>query len=264
MPALGNRPSQVSVLGARAANAGKKLLSGLRLQGECIWPGVPNDLYFAHRSIYRFFASFVDGHSVLDAGCGVGYGSMLLAESGARDVLGLDLDWMNIAYARRHFRRSNLSYLRGDCEELPVAGRRFGVIAASNMLEHLTHPEKFLERAVSALEPTGKFLFAIPAIVDESSFRQNQEIPYHRSNFFVDEWLELFRKLGFEVRLFAQSYGPGADLLDFGSPFPSSIRDEDFLFSPISRDSLYSSPCLGAIYELTRAELGTSERTHLS
>src|SRR5213076_686388 len=45
-----------------------------------------------HRVRYRWAAMAAEGRAVLDAGCGAGYGSAILADAGARSVTGLDID----------------------------------------------------------------------------------------------------------------------------------------------------------------------------
>ena len=58
--------------------------------GERVVPGqVNDDLWSEHVARYAFARRFSAGKSVLDAGCGTGYGSAELARS-ARDVAGID------------------------------------------------------------------------------------------------------------------------------------------------------------------------------
>jgi len=102
----------------RALNGIRKVAAGLRPFSESVWPGVRNDLFVAHESIYRFFASDVGNLDILDAGCGTGYGSHLLAEAGAESVIGVDLDRRNIAFARKRYSAPNLSFAVADIEEL--------------------------------------------------------------------------------------------------------------------------------------------------
>jgi SAM-dependent methyltransferase len=44
-----------------------------------------------HQARYRLALPFLRGKRVLDAGCGSGWGSKLLVEAGAREVVGLDI-----------------------------------------------------------------------------------------------------------------------------------------------------------------------------
>lgn len=60
--------------------------------GERITPD-QHDTRFAYRehlARYLFAQQFVKGLAVLDVACGVGYGSALLADAGARRVVGLE------------------------------------------------------------------------------------------------------------------------------------------------------------------------------
>ena len=57
-----------------------------------MFPGKSDSLTEAmHFQRYRFASQFVKDKVVLDAGCGAGYGSWIMAtEGGAREVIGID------------------------------------------------------------------------------------------------------------------------------------------------------------------------------
>jgi len=56
----------------RFLNGMRKVASGLRPFNESVWPGVRNDLFVAHESLYQLAAPYAAGARVLDAGCGTG------------------------------------------------------------------------------------------------------------------------------------------------------------------------------------------------
>src|SRR3954468_15894608 len=87
----------------RAANGVRRIAAGLPPSEEAVWPGVRNDLFVAHESVYQFASSLAVGLRVLDAACGTGYGSALLASSGAKSVIGIDAHPRRIRYASAHF-----------------------------------------------------------------------------------------------------------------------------------------------------------------
>src|SRR5207237_2156474 len=62
-----------------------------------------------HRKRYEFAAPACAGKQVLDAGCGVGYGSACLARSAAH-VVGVDVDANAVAYARRRYGAANVEF----------------------------------------------------------------------------------------------------------------------------------------------------------
>ena len=221
--------------GWRARNALVRLVSGMRLHGENICPAVTNDLYQAHRSIYDLASRYAEGR-VLDLGCGAGYGSHLLAEAGAAEVIGIDIDPRNVRYARRRFRHPALRYEIADAEALPPLGR-FELIVASNVMEHVTGPREVIVRLAASLSTEGMFLLAVPPILDESSLRQNRDNPHHRSNLFVHEWMEIMKELFFEVRVFRHTGPPRSDL-DFADPRPSKHRAANFVFEEVGPAAL--------------------------
>lgn len=209
----------------RVWNVLRRLSAGLGLRGECVWDGVHNDLFVAHASIYHFFSRYVSGKQVIDAGCGSGYGSMILAEAGAASVVGIDIDPRAIRYARRHYRHPALEYRVGDCQRLDLPVSICDLIVSSNLMEHLHEPERFLRSAYKALIDEGVLLLAIPPITNEYLMRENQAIRFHVSNFYVDQWLELFSEIGWTVSIFRQAFKGGS--LDFSSPFQTARSEEN-------------------------------------
>lgn len=234
----------------RVVNGCRKILAGLRPFGESVWPGVRNDLFVAHEAIYRFFCAYAHGRAILDAGCGTGYGSFLLAEAGAADVVGVDIDGLSIAYARRHYRRDHLRFEIGDIESLPYDHQMFDVVVASNSVEHLDRPEEFLGKLRQILEPGGVALLAIPPIYSDADLDVHRHIHYHRNQLFVNEWLLLFEKYSFRQEYFAHRLA-SADLhVDFGSHQTTRLSHESFKIERVSREEFLNVPSISAIVEL--------------
>jgi SAM-dependent methyltransferase len=243
----------------RVENGIRKYRAGLSLFGENISPVVPNDLYVAHLSIYRFFAGFCDERRVLDAGCGAGYGSLYLADRGAREVVGIDLDRRNIEFATKRVAGRPVTFVQGNVEALGAesgpfhvtAGaensRQFDLIVSSNVFEHLIDVEAALDGVLRIMAPGGDFLLAVPPIVGPDSLRANEAIRYHRTNLEAAEWnRRLLARFG-AVRCFLHQPPEGSSP-DFGNPFPSKLRAEDFRFIEASVNEYYRQPSLTAIF----------------
>ena len=93
---------------------------------------------------------------VLDVGCGAGLLSEALAKAGC-DVLGLDAGAEMIAAAQAHAAGQGLSlrYRAGTAEALAAEGKRFPVITALEVIEHVADPAEFLSTLAQLLEPSG-------------------------------------------------------------------------------------------------------------
>ena len=234
----------------RAWNGVRKVAAGLTPFGESVWPGVGNDLFVAHSSIYGFFEGFAHSKRVFDAGCGTGYGADRLLTAGAASVLGVDVDPRSVRFARRHFARPGLAFEVGDCERLDLPPASFDLAVASNMVEHLERPEAFLAALRGALVPGGRLLLAVPPITTREAMAENDGIHYHRSNHTVDGWISLLEAAGWRWNLFAHRLRAGAPLPDFASPFPSRVAEADFFFEPASRDAVYERVPFTAVFLL--------------
>ncbi len=98
--------------------------------------------------------------TVLDLGCGLGSIPRLL---GARryPVVGVDLDPATIAACREHNRCPEVSFVVGDAATLDLP-QRFDIVVASEVIEHVPHPEQMLRAMRRHLAPQGVGLISIP------------------------------------------------------------------------------------------------------
>jgi SAM-dependent methyltransferase len=232
----------------RGRNAVRRWRNGLPLYAaENVSQEVSNDLFQAHLSVYWFFARFTQGRRVLDIGCGTGYGSAHLLQTGASEVLGIDQDPRSIQYARAHYPFPRLQFVLADAEDMPPKFGDFDVIVSSNVFEHLNDPAHALAHVQKHLRPGGQFCLVVPAIVDENTLALNQKIPFHTSNLFVWEWAALLENFFKETRVFRHLPPPDRSP-DFTNPFPSSFSPPDFVFLEVPLAQLRSTFTLGAVF----------------
>lgn len=121
----------------------------------------------AHVARYMFARQFIrPGDRVLDAACGLGYGSAILTDGTlAESVEGIDIDTAAVDYAACHYgrTRSRLSFVTCDLTEL--ASRPAGcldAIVSFETLEHIANPDEFLETCHRLLTPGGRLICSVP------------------------------------------------------------------------------------------------------
>jgi 2-polyprenyl-6-hydroxyphenyl methylase/3-demethylubiquinone-9 3-methyltransferase len=102
------------------------------------------------------------GVRLLDVGCGAGLAAEALAREGF-DVLGIDAAADVIDVARVHAQAGEVQGVEGArpayrvalAEDLLAEGRRFQVITALEVIEHVPEPAAFVRSLVRLLEPGG-------------------------------------------------------------------------------------------------------------
>lgn len=94
---------------------------------------------YAHRQIHAQFLPYLrPGQRVLDAGCGEGVLTCLVAQQGV-DVVGVDISTPNLEAARRLATEWGVQaqFLQADAENIPFPDNSFDVALSSHVLEHL-------------------------------------------------------------------------------------------------------------------------------
>jgi O-antigen biosynthesis protein len=111
------------------------------------------------------------GLRVLDLGCGGGHNGAMLKKSGAREVVGVELDARAAAEARKRLDRvceCDLAHL----DPAELGDEPFDAILASDVLEHLMDAEDVLARALTRLRPGGAVVISLPNVSNVYVFAQ--------------------------------------------------------------------------------------------
>jgi 2-polyprenyl-3-methyl-5-hydroxy-6-metoxy-1,4-benzoquinol methylase len=152
-----------------------------------------------HRSRYEFAARLVPRQArVLDAACGVGYGTKILAEtSGAREIVGLDIHQGTIEYAREHYPAENVQYQQGDVLETDWPDEHYDVAVSFETIEHIADACRFLQRVHRALKADGILVCSTPN--QEQMPFDPKKFPYHKRHYTPAELSALLAECGFTV-----------------------------------------------------------------
>ncbi len=113
---------------------------------------------------------------MLDAACGEGYGSWLLAGAAA-EVVGVDIDDAAIAHAAgRYAARSNLRFVSGSCDALPFDDASVDRVISFETIEHLSNQTAMLAEFRRVLAPGGALILSSPnkVVYSGESGNENQ------------------------------------------------------------------------------------------
>lgn len=154
--------------------------SDLDFTGERFVPGIVGEIAHEHWHRYAFARTLCRGRRVLDAACGEGYGSALLADE-AVEVVGVDVADEAVAHARAAYAdRRNLRFERGSVAALPLADASVDTIVSFETVEHLPadlQPQMLAEFA-RVLRPGGILVLSAPNPVEYSQARGYRN-PFH-------------------------------------------------------------------------------------
>lgn len=148
----------------------------------------PESVVREHLYRYEQVLPYVYG-VVIDAGCGGGYGSELLAER-ADEVIGIDNSGEAIDYAGLHHQQPNITFIRADLNEVLPDGDCLVLIEA---LEHLQRPEELILAAKKEFELIAISTPVIPTTKDN---------PWHLHDFSdeqIRDWFRDWHELHWEV-----------------------------------------------------------------
>ena len=184
--------------------------------GERYTPGSGVQICYEHMHRYLFALRHMSAEDiVLDLGCGLGYGALLMAERAAQ-VIALDIDPKSTSLlqsvAKSHAYR-NLSVLTGDIAQLETllasCKSAITIVTCHEVIEHVTADVQanLLSLVASGKHPFAQKLKLFVSTPDKLLYEQTrtEPNPYHQRELSLDEFRELLKKSFQNVQLFEQS-----------------------------------------------------------
>ena len=177
----------------------------LPFTGERFTPECVREIAYEHWHRYAWASALVKGKAVLDAACGEGYGSALLAQSAA-SVIGVDVDADTIAHARQRYAREGLRFECSDCLQLPLADDSVDVVVSFETLEHLSDHDGLLREFQRVLKSDGLLVLSSP---DRQQYSEatGYDNPFHAKELNREEFEALLSRHFAHWQLLAQTLG---------------------------------------------------------
>ena len=177
----------------------KKKYTGERLETHEQGEGMIEHL---HR--YAVALERCKGRVVLDIASGEGYGSNLLAAVASK-VTGVDIDAEAVQTANEKYaaQRSNLEFVRGSADSIPVGPGLFDVVVSFETIEHHDKHEEMMKEIKRVLKPGGLLIISSPDKLFYSD-KPGTINPFHVKELYKDEFRSLLASYFKNVGLYRQ------------------------------------------------------------
>lgn len=150
-----------------------------------------NEIRLDHLSRYRWAADRLSGKRVIDAACGCGYGSAVLADVGC-DVTAIDISELAISYAKKHWSRADIDWQV--CDLHTPALPKADAVVSFETIEHLKRPKLFLR---AALHAAPRLLASVP---NEAVFPHDpRKQPFHCRHYTRAQFIKRLAECGWRV-----------------------------------------------------------------
>ncbi|MEZ5078739.1 MAG: class I SAM-dependent methyltransferase [Solirubrobacterales bacterium] len=163
----------------------------LPLTGERTLPDVPAENYWyrRHLAVYEWIAARSAGRRVVDMACGEGYGSAVLAATGAASVVGVDANPEAHEHARLRYVRPNLRFERDLVE---IFAEPCDAVVFLQTIEHVEDPGAILEHFKAMLAPGGVAYVSTPNLLTLAPpGAEKSDNPWHLREYRVAEFRAL-------------------------------------------------------------------------
>ena len=153
-----------------------------------------------HLGRYLWSAQLAQGHNVLDAGCGTGYGTAILARTGVKRVAAVDISQEAVDRASESNADLPVEVRQGDLRALPFADGEFDLVVCFEVIEHVEEPERVLDELARVLARHGVLCISTP---NRGVYPPGN--PYHLHEYTAEEFEQALAKRFNHVELHRQS-----------------------------------------------------------
>ena len=172
---------------------------------------LPNWVQFEHAARWRFASGYVYDKYVVDCACGLGEGTYLFADSGARRVYAFDLSESAVETTRircANFPTVQVSQTSG--VSLPLPNSSIDVFISLETIEHVEEDVEYLQEITRVLKAEGGGIFICSTpnrdiTMPGKSLRDRPWNPFHVREYDKTEFLTLLY-CGFNnIKLYGQN-----------------------------------------------------------
>ncbi|HEY5494377.1 MAG TPA: class I SAM-dependent methyltransferase [Candidatus Anoxymicrobiaceae bacterium] len=161
----------------------------LQLTGERTLPGIDRENYWFQRHLvsYRHVLGALAGKSVIDVGCGEGYGPAMLGSSASK-VLGVDIAPEVIEHARFTYGTGAVTFAVMDVNHLAVEDSSFDAAVSFQVVEHLADVSGYFAEIARLLQVGGTAYLTTPNRLTISPGCDKPINPFHLREYTPEEF----------------------------------------------------------------------------
>ncbi len=174
-------------------------------------PGTWSELTaYEHLPRYLFACHQAENRTVLDFGCGSGYGAKALSNV-ARHVLAIDIDDGALEFASSEHLGANLEFRKVDDLGARLEEASFDLITCFEVIEHLNESDQIqlLENFRRILRPDGVLFISTPNPAITSLYGDN---PFHLKEMDLEEFRSALSRNFAHIAIFNQNLVSGSTL----------------------------------------------------
>jgi len=151
-----------------------------------------------HIGRYKFVCQFIDKDGIVfDCGCGVGYGSFILARgSRVSKIISVDNSPQAIEFANRYYRDSKIDYITGNIFSLDIANDYFDCIVSFEIVEHVDGIT-LVKLLYKKLKKGGLLIISTPN--QKTQPFNKEKFNFHLRHYTPLEFSQLLTSNGFEI-----------------------------------------------------------------
>jgi ubiquinone/menaquinone biosynthesis C-methylase UbiE len=128
------------------------------------WDSIEQYIEFLrHFTAYKHAKTFAEGRSVLEIGCGTGYGSNYLKQF-VSDITAIDVSRKCTTYCHIKYKKRELNFIQASGLDIPLKDNSVGAAVSFQVIEHI-EPEKvrkYLSEIKRVLKNEGVFIVSTP------------------------------------------------------------------------------------------------------
>ena len=142
-----------------------------------------------YQLVLKILESNINGSKILDAGCGDGVLSWMLATRGG-EVYGVDVEKKALQVAKRKCKGLKARFYMASIYDLPFPSRYFDHIVCLDVIEHLHHPDKALKELKRVWNRSGMIIITTPI-----RWKERLGSRFHVKEYTMREFQEVVRRL---------------------------------------------------------------------